>query len=247
MNKISTLSKVSQNLTIGTCNVIHENVTIHDNVKIGNNNIIHRGTTIYPNCTIGDNNFIYSENIIGEVAVESKYTAQTFIEKYNGLRIGNNNFFHTRNIIFNGYDKQTIIGDNNKILAENHIGHDTHIHNNIVLYPRCITGGHSKLLNNAVMGIYSTIQQRKTIGSYSMIGAGNSICHNIFPYYILVGNKRYIRLNTKAIPANFCIDNYRDIIHEILIKYQKQENFSKEVRKLPNHLTTPIFEFIKNS
>ena len=215
MNKISRCSSICSSLIIGKNNIIGKNVKIFENVTIGNNNKIYDNTIIYPNTKIGNNNIFLHRNKIGEIGVQSSFNTDNFEFKYNGLEIGNNNFFHVDNIIFNGYDKKTVIGNYNKILSESHIGHDTKIINNVILYPRCITGGHSTLLSNSVMGFNSTIQQRMVLGNYSMIGAGNNVSKNVFPFYIIVNNK-YIRNNNKAIPVEFKIDNYKQQIDNII-------------------------------
>lgn len=214
--------KIGKNVIMGKNNIFGENVIIKNNVKIGNNNRIYDNTIIYPNTVIGNNNIILERNILGQVGVQSSHNYDNFEFKYNGLEIGNNNFFHCNNIIFNGFDKKTIIKNNNKLLAENHIGHDTIINNNVTLYPRCITGGHSILLDNSVMGFYSTLQQRMVLGNYSMIGAGNNVSHNVFPFFIIVNNK-YLRINKHAIKNkqlyNEILENETKILE--LINYMK--------------------------
>jgi len=246
MNKISKLARICNSLKIGKNNFIGENVKIMENVIIGSNNKIYDNTIIYPNTIIGDNNIILNDNKIGELGVQSNVNYEKFEFKYNGLEIGNNNFFHVNNIVFNGYIDKTIIGNNNKFLAENHIGHDTKIFNNVILYPRCISGGGSKLLNNSVMGFYSTIQQNRVIGSYSMIGAGNNISHNIFPFFIYFNND-YIRYNTHIIPEKFKINDFN--LKEIIEKIKRDkfnENILDEINQLPKFIKEPIIDFYEN-
>lgn len=241
MNNISKLARICSSVKFGKNNIIGDNVKIYDKVIIGNNNKILDNSIIYPNTIIGNNNVFLDSNIVGEHPVSSQ---ETFTEKkFNGLEIGNNNFFHVKNLIFNGCDKKTIIGNNNKLLAENHIGHDTHITNNVILYPRCITGGHSILLPYSTMGFYSTIQQRMVLGSYSMIGAGNNVSHNVFPFYIYVNNK-YLRYNSYIIPKNINIENY-DLSD--IISYIKEKSFDtvilKKIKEFPIEINQPILDF----
>jgi UDP-N-acetylglucosamine acyltransferase len=226
--------------------MIGDNVKIMENVIIGNNNKIYDNTIIYPNTTIGNNNIFLNNNKIGELGVQSHINYENFEFKYNGLEIGDHNFFHVNNIIFNGYENKTIIGNNNKFLAENHIGHDTEIKNNVVIYPRCITGGGSKILSHSVMGFYSTIQQNRVLGSYSMIGGGNNVSHNVFPFFIYFNNK-YIRYNTHAIPADFEINkiNLKEII-DYIKKNSFDEHVKNEINILPENIKAPILDFYIN-
>lgn len=246
MNNISKTAHICNSLKIGKNNIIGKNVKIMNNVTIGNNNKIYDNTIIYPNTTIGNNNIFLNSNKVGELAVQSNTNYDNFEFKYNGLNIGNNNFFHVNNIIFNGYTDKTFIGNNNKLLAENHIGHDTKIINNVILYPRCITGGESILLSNSRMGFYSTIQQKRVLGSYSMIGAGNNVSHNIFPFFIFF-DKQYVRYNKKAVPDEIEITKYnlKEIIDYIRIN-SFDKNVIKTINKLPKNINFHIIEFFNN-
>lgn len=249
MNKISKFAKLSKNIKIGENNIIHANVKIYDNVIIGNNNHFKNGTIIYPNCNIGNNNVFFNDNIIGEHPINSN--DMTFKKKFNGVKIGNNNFFHVRNIIFGGNIDKTIILDNNKLLAESHIGHDVLITSNVILYPRCIIGGHSILCPYSTMGMYSSIQQRKVLGSYSMIGMSNLAAHDVFPFFIYV-NRKYLKLNKYQIEKNINIDTniekYRDDLFDIsnFIKNEKHiniEDIKKRIDKFPREIMDEIILF----
>jgi UDP-N-acetylglucosamine acyltransferase len=184
-----------RNIKIGSNNSISKSVKIHENVIIGNNNKIYDDVTIYPNTIIGDNNIILNNNVIGEYPIESKDNYRDYdFNKMKGTIIGNNNFFHIKNITFSGIETPTKINNNNKILAECHIGHDTIINNNVTIYARSMTGGYSEYLDYSNVGVYSFIHQRRIIGQYCMIGGSQLVAKNVFPYFIFIKGK-VTRLN----------------------------------------------------
>ena len=153
--------------------------------------------------------------------------------------------FHISNKIFTGYISKTKIGNNNKFLAESHIGHDTTIHNNVTTYPRVITGGHSTLLDYSTMGMYSCIQQNSVLGSFSMIGMGNAVSHNVFPFYIYL-DKKYLRFNKVKIPEELQIDTYSSELINLIEKLKKN-NCDKEIVKqydLPENIKYYIYKFL---
>ena len=234
-----------KNIKIGKNNYIEKNVKIHENVIIGNNNKIYNGTVLYPNTIIGNNNIILNNNIIGEHHVNSK---EEFKDKiFNGITMGNNNFLHVNNIIFNGYYRKTELGDNNKLLSEIHISHDTVITNNVTLYPRAITAGITKLMPFSTMGMNSSIQQNTVLGQFSMIGMGNIASHNVFPFFIYVNNK-YLRLNTYKIPKELNIEKYEKELLNIIYKF-KNTNFDKNIilnKNLPDNINKYLIEFYDN-
>jgi len=204
---------------LGKNNIISATAVIHDNVIIGDNNYIGDNVIIYPNTTIGNNNRIFNCNVIGEFAINASDGWGDYdLSKCKGVIIGNDNVFHIKNIIFSGIENKTYIGNNNKILGECHIGHDTQIYNNVVIYPRVITGGYSEYLNNSNIGMCSVIHQRKIIGQYSMIGANNMVTKDVFPYYININNK-INRLNIAKISPD--VLNYDTQLREIQSNIQK--------------------------
>lgn len=233
-----------KNIKIGENNIISKSVKIHENVIIGNNNKIYDDVIIYPNTIIGDNNIIFNNNIIGEYPVQSseKYRDYKF-DKIHGTQIGNNNFFHVRNIIFGGIERKTEIKNNNKILAECHMGHDSIVHNNVTFYPRVIMGGFSEYLNNSNIGGYAFIQQRKIIGQYCMVGGSQLVAKNVFPYFIFIKGK-ITRLNHIKLSDDI-------IKHENEIKKIAEEYYNGNTNlildKLPNNIRLDIELFLSKS
>ena len=236
------IKNLSKSIKIGKNNFISSNVIIHDNVIIGNNNKIYDDVIIYPNTVIGDNNKILPRNIIGEYAVSSdeKFNDYDF-KDLMGVYIGNNNFLHVSNIIFSGINNKTQIGNCNKFLAENHIGHDAKIFDSVTFYPRCIAGGYSVYLDNSNIGMGAKIQQKTIVGQFSMVGANNIVTKNIFPYYISINNKLH-RLNEKKIGQNFKqYDNvFRQINDNFIIKNYDIDNYD-----LPEDVKDILNNYIK--
>lgn len=231
---------VCDNFIIGENNVIDNSVKIYENVKIGNNNTIHNNVIIYPGTIIGDNNIIFNGNIIGEYPIQSNGTFQDYdFTKTKAVIIGNNNFLHVKNIIFAGIERNTYIGNNNKILCDCHVNHDCYIGNNVTLYPRVTLAGFVNCLDYSNIGGSSFIHQYKTIGQYCMIGANSFVGKNVFPYFIYFNNK-IRRLNiiklTKDVKDN----------EEFLIKISNDYYCSNELifDNLPKEIVDDITFFL---
>ena len=238
------LLKFPKNCYIGKNNYIESGVKLFENICIGNNNKIYDGTVIYPSTKIGNNNVILNNNILGEHGAVSQYD---FTEKiFNGLDIGDNNYFHVNNIICNGFHKKTLIGNNNKILAECHISHDTNIKNNVIMYPRSMTAGLTTLLDYSVLGMQSSIQQNSVLGHFSMIGMGNIASHNVFPFYIYF-NQKYLRFNKMKIPEKLNIIEYDNDLRNLIKDLKENECNSHiiEESNLPKDIKFYIEDFLK--
>lgn len=227
--------------TFGINNKISDSAIIHNNVCIGDNNFIGDNVIIYPNTIIGNNNNIFKGNIIGEFPINSDDDFREYdLSKAKGVIIGDNNLFHINNLIFSGIEKKTLINNNNKLLGECHIGHDTQVYNNVTFYPRVITGGYSEYLNNSNIGMCAVIHQRRIVGQYSMIGANNTVTKDIFPYYININNKIY-RLNKIKIPEY--INDLDDCLREIEFNFQNK-NYDLSNYELPIDVLNDLNFFI---
>jgi UDP-N-acetylglucosamine acyltransferase len=237
------MSQSLKNIKIGKGNFISPKAIIHDNVIIGNNNKIYDDVILYPNVVIGNDNILFPRNIIGDIPINSHKNYNEYNFSFSkGVVIGDNNFFHVNNIICGGSVNKTLIGNNNKFLAENHIAHDVVIFDNVTFYMRVLTGGHSVFLSNSNIGMYSTIHQKRVIGQYCMIGANNTITKNVFPYYININNKLH-RLNVSKIPN--WISEYDSILKEINSNFL-EKNYNLNKYNLPDELHETIHEYVKN-
>jgi acyl-[acyl carrier protein]--UDP-N-acetylglucosamine O-acyltransferase len=232
-----------RNLKIGKNNVISKLAIIYDNVTIGDNNFIGDNVIIYPNTKIGNYNNIFNGNIIGEYPVSSDDKYKTYnLNICKGVEIGNNNLLHIKNLIFSGIDNKTYIGNNNKLLAENHVGHDSYVTNNVTFYPRVIQGGYSIYLDNSNIGMNTTIQQKCVVGQYSMVGGNNMITKNVFPYFINIANKIH-RIN-KNKTSSIVNDN------EIILRKISEDFYNKKLDlnsyEIPENIKNDIELFIQN-
>jgi len=243
MNTISKLARIGKNVRLGINNIIGDNVVISDNVILGSNNKIFSNNTIYPNVEIGDNNVLLDGNVIGEHPV----SMDDFNGKiYNGVKIGNDNYFHCNSVIFGGIkNNKTLIGNNNKLSYNLHIGHDSTISNNVHLYPNVIVGGHSVLLPYSGIGIGGGIHQNRVLGNYSFIGMLSASTKNIFPYFIYAGNK-YLRMNTKRVPES--IHNYEKDLYDIANNYKNMtpDEINQKINTFPTEIKEDLQLFFNN-
>jgi UDP-N-acetylglucosamine acyltransferase len=229
-------------LKIGKNNYIAKTAKIFQNVTIGDNNYIGENVTIYPNSEIGNNNSFFPGNIIGEFPVSSDDLYKTYNHEIcKGVKIGDHNLFHVNNLIFSGQKNKTTIGNHNKFLAENHMGHDTAVHNYVTCYPRVIQGGHSVLLDYCNVGMGATIQQRKVVGQYSMLGGSNMYAKDVFPFFINIGGK-ILRLNSMKLDKEVIASE--TLLQEHYEKFLKKD-FSVD-EKLPLLVQTVLRSFYNN-
>ena len=110
-------AQIGENVSIGPWSIIGPDVQIGDNCSIASHVVI-RGPSV-----IGANNKIYQFSTIGDDTPDLKYKGEP-----TKLIVGDNNVIREGVTIHRGtiQDKgETIIGNNNLLMAYAHVGHDS--------------------------------------------------------------------------------------------------------------------------
>jgi UDP-N-acetylglucosamine acyltransferase len=180
-------ANIGNNVTIGPYSVIGAGVSIGQDTVIGNS------VTITGNTSIGLNNKIFHSSSIGEAPQDKKYNNED-----TKLIIGNNNTIREFCTINRGttQDKgETIIGDDNWIMAYVHIAHDCIIKNNCILANTSNIAGHVEIDDFAILGGFTGVHQFCKIGSHVITAVGTVVYKDIPPYIIAAGNDSHTRPN----------------------------------------------------
>jgi len=160
---------IGENVSVGPWTLIGPNVVIGDNCVIASHVVI-KGPTV-----IGSGNKIFQFSCVGEDTPDLKYAGEPTC-----LRVGNDNVIREGVTIHRGtvQDRgETVIGNNNLLMAYVHIGHD------------CVVGDHTILVNNAslaghvVVGDWSILSGYVLVHQYVHIGAHCFIGPNAFLYH----------------------------------------------------------------
>jgi len=180
-------ANIGNNVTIGPYSVIGGDVSIGQDTVIGNS------VTITGNTSIGSNNKIFHSSSIGEAPQDKKYN-----DEDTKLIIGNNNTIREFCTINRGttQDKgETIIGDDNWIMAYVHIAHDCIIKNNCIFANASNIAGHVEIDDFAILGGFTGVHQFCKIGSHVITAVGTVAYKDIPPYIIAAGNDSHTRPN----------------------------------------------------
>ena len=166
---IDPTATIGENVSVGPWTLIGPNVVIGDNCVIASHVVI-KGPTV-----IGSGNKIFQFSCVGEDTPDLKYAGEPTC-----LRVGNDNVIREGVTIHRGtvQDRgETVIGNNNLLMAYVHIGHD------------CVVGDHTILVNNAslaghvVVGDWSILSGYVLVHQYVHIGAHCFIGPNAFLYH----------------------------------------------------------------
>lgn len=190
-------------------NFIHPTAIIEDGALIGQNNFIGPYCYITSNSTIGNDNRLEAFVCIGTPA-EHKNILRLG-QRGKRTVIGHNNIIREYVTIHAGFEKDTIIGDDNTIQRNSHIGHDAVIKDNTTLSCNTIVAGHVIVEDGANMGLGSITHQFTQLPPYSMLGMGTIVTKKsiIEPFSIYVGNPaRFLKINKVGIQRNNLSNRY---------------------------------------
>ena len=192
-------AKINKDVKVGQGTVIGPDVIIESGTSIGPNSVI-QGKTI-----IGKNNKIYPNVFIGLEPQDLKYKGAA-----TEVIIGDNNTFRECVTINKATNEgeQTLIGNNNLLMAYTHIGHNCELSNGIVISNSVQVAGHVKIEDNAIIGGCLGIHQFVQIGYLAMVGGMTRVDRDVHPFCLAEGHPGRLRgLNRVGIKRSGLIDN----------------------------------------
>ena len=171
---------IGENVSIGPWTVIGPDVVIGDNCQIASHVVI-RGPSF-----IGANNKIYQFSTIGDDTPDLKYKGEP-----TKLIIGDDNVIREGVTIHRGtvQDRgETVIGNNNLLMAYAHVGHDSVIADNVIMVNNSSLAGHVTVGDWAILSGYSLIHQYVSVGAHSFVGPAAFSYHDVPAFVTAFGS-----------------------------------------------------------
>lgn len=236
---------IGKNVHIGNFTTIENDVVIGDNVCIGNNVSILSGTRIEKNCEI------HSNAVLGGIPQDLKYE-----NEYTTLEIGEGTIIREFVTINRGTKSKhkTIIGNNNLIMSNAHIGHDVVIGDNSIIGFSVGIAGEVVIGNWVNISGLTAVHQFSLIGDHVMVSGLSRVVKDI-PPYITAGREplSYAGINTIGLKRRgFESDKIEELkmIYRILFQQKKSTKTALGLIKKEFDRTLErdnILQFIQNS
>jgi UDP-N-acetylglucosamine acyltransferase len=169
-------ARLGQDVTVGPFCYIGPDVVIGDNCVL-ESHVVMKGP-----CFIGSNNHFFQFCSIGEACQDKKYNGEP-----TRLTIGDNNVFRECVSVHRGTIQdagETVIGNDNLMMAYTHIAHDCRIGNHIVFSNSVGVAGHCQVDDWAIIGGMSGIHQYVRIGAHAFV-AGCSVVRLDVPAFVM--------------------------------------------------------------
>lgn len=179
---ISPLSCIHPDAVIGENVEIGPFVTIDRDVIIGDGCVIEANATICRYTKLGKNCHVFPSAVIGAIPQDLKFRGEE-----TWAVIGDNCVLRECVTVHRGTASkgQTLIGNNDLIMAYCHVAHDCILHDNIIMSNATQLAGEVEIDDFAILGGGSLVHQFSHIGCHSMIQGGSKVNKDVPPFAVV--------------------------------------------------------------
>ena len=185
-------AQLADGVAVGPYAVIGPHVAIGARTTVGAHCVIEGHTTI------GEDNRIFQFASLGAAPQDKKYAGEP-----TRLVIGHRNTireFCTFNTGTAQDRGETVIGDDNWIMAYVHIAHDCVVGSQTILANNATLAGHVHVGDWAIIGGLTGVHQFSRIGAHAMAGFASHVSQDVPPFMMVDGNPLAVRgLNTEGL------------------------------------------------
>ena len=240
---VSKKAEIDSSVNIGPGVIIEDDVIIGPDVTIMANAYICEGTDI------GEKTQIHMGAVIGHVPQDHAYKGEKTFTK-----IGKNNVIREMVTIHRGTGEgtATIIGDDNFLMVQAHVGHNCDIKDNVIVANGALLAGHVHVEKGAFLSGNVVFHQFCKIGQYAMIGGFTGVNKDVPPYMIVRGPSVIRGINLVGLRrAGLKLETVREIKEAYKIFYlsdmNKEEALSKIKKELKSEQVKYFVDFIEQS
>jgi UDP-N-acetylglucosamine acyltransferase len=225
-------------------------VVIEGPVKIG------RGTRVLAHVyltgwtQIGENNEIHPGVMLGDAPQDKAYKGE---ETY--LKVADQNIFREHVQVHRGTTagSSTIIGSQNYLMANSHVGHNCKLGDQNVLANGALLGGHVEVGDNVFISGNCVVHQFVRIGDHALMRGLSGTSRDVPPYAIVDWQHTIRGVNVVGLKrAGFGEQRIREIRAAFRVLFRKGRNLSLAVKEIENQAranadVSALVEFIKSS
>jgi UDP-N-acetylglucosamine acyltransferase len=212
---VSDKATIADDVEIGAFSIIGDDVEIGSGTRIDSHVVISGPTKI------GSDNHIYQFASVGDDPQDKKYA-----DEPTTLTIGDRNTIREFCTVSRGttQDKgETILGDDNWIMAYVHIAHDCVIGNKTIMANNATLAGHVHVGDWAIFAGFSGAHQFCHIGAHSFLGMYCGVNRDVPAYTMVAGTPGVPRgINSEGLKRrDFDSDQIRNIKEAYRLVYRK--------------------------
>lgn len=223
---ISTSAVIADDVEIGAYTIVGESVEIGSGTRIDSHVVINGPTTI------GKDNHIYQFCSIGDDPQDMKYGGEP-----TRLIVGDRNTIREFCTLSRGTTQgagETILGDDNWIMAYVHIAHDCVIGNKTIMANNTTLAGHVRVGDWVICGGFSGIHQFCSIGAHAFLGMYAGINRDVPAYTLVSGQPAVPRgINSEGLKRrDFSTGQIRNIKNAYRLVFRKGYKLAEAIEQI---------------
>ncbi|MGB5332715.1 MAG: acyl-ACP--UDP-N-acetylglucosamine O-acyltransferase [Woeseiaceae bacterium] len=223
---ISNKASLADDVVVGPYAVIGDDVEIAGGTQIDSHVVINGPTKI------GKDNHIYQFASIGDDPQDKKYANEA-----TRLVIGDRNTIREFCTISRGTAQdrgETIVGDDNWIMAYVHIAHDCVVGNKTIMANNTTLAGHVHVGDWVICGGFSGAHQFCKIGAHAFLGMYAGVNRDVPAYTMVSGQPATPRgINSEGLKRrDFSADQIRNIKNAYRLTFRQGKKLSEAVEEI---------------
>ncbi len=173
--------------------IISPHAKLDSTVQVGPYTILDAGVELGADCVVGPHvyltglltagtkNQFHAGCVIGDAPQDLKYDGTP-----TRVRIGDNNVFREHVTIHRATkpEGETVIGSNNLLMANVHIGHNSHVHNHVILANGVLLAGHVTIFDRAFLSGNAAVHQFVRVGTLAMMQGLSGVTQDLPPFAV---------------------------------------------------------------
>ena len=210
--------------------------TVGGDVIIGRDTVIGSHVIIEGHTRMGEKNRIFPFSCIGTPPQDTGYDNED-----TRLIMGDNNVvreYVTINRATTKDEWETVMGNDNYLMAYAHVAHDCRLADGVVLTNGATLGGHTQIGEYAILGASLAVQQFVRIGAHAYLGAKAGIDRDVPPFMITAGPRaKLYGINQKGLIRRGFSQETIDILKKAYsILWRKNKNLSDGIAQVRGEL-----------
>ena len=223
---ISDKARIADDVEVGPYSVIGDDVEIGSGTRIGSHVVVNGPTKI------GIDNRIYQFASIGDDPQDKKYAGEP-----TRLLIGDRNTIREFCTFSRGTTQDTgdtIMGDDNWIMAYVHVAHDCIIGNNTIMANNTTLAGHVHVGDWVICGGFSGAHQFCKIGAHAFLGMYSGINRDVPAYTTVSGQPAVVRgINSEGLKRRgFTTEQIRNIRNAYRITFRQKKRKDEAIEEI---------------
>jgi UDP-N-acetylglucosamine acyltransferase len=229
--------------------IIHPHAKLDVTVCVGPYAVIDAGVELGGNCVIGPHvyltgitkigsfNKFHAGCVIGDAPQDLKYK-----DEPTRLCIGDHNVFREHVTVHRATktDGETVIGSNNLLMANSHVGHNSQLGDHIIIANGALLGGHATVQNRAFISGNCLVHQFTRVGTLAIMQGGSAVSKDLPPYTIARGDNGICGLNVVGLRrAGFTPEQRLELKQLYHALFRRGGNFRAAIEATQKEFTSP--------